>query len=854
MIPLRIEVKNFRAIPSADIDFSDITLAAVVGRNGAGKSSLFTGAPNFALFGETVSGSADDAVRAGETECAVTLAFEHQGSDYRVIRTRSKSVRGKSGLELQRRANDGDSGSKIGSFTWTSLSGATIRETQEKIERLIGLNAETFTSTSMIMQGRSNEFTAKAPGQRKAILGRILGLDMYEELREGAKKRAGDAEKKLFVLKEEISRLDEEIMSIRDAGMDTIAATENEIISKNMDVEHLESELRELQSALDGAAKTRDERREKTRAAEELRQRAQETADRAAGANEVIDRIDAFLSKEAELAEKARRNEEMKLLRAGLEGKIARHGQLKNDIAALSEEIISFESERDRLADKLSQIRQILERKPRYEEAAAEYAILEREAEQDARKSETASEIEAEINRREKERLNLSSDLKSNELLRRAAVEKAARLEKSGCVNLAAAEESPCAFLRDAIEAKRKLPALEAEEKELSAGMLKMETEIKEAKGTLELLGYSKSAAAARNERMKKLRPAVDKLPRFADEEERAAELAERVGSCAANIAGYSEKHKTLVDEIALLDKDLANVPNIEHEIAGTEAAVKELAEIPAHKERRNALVEKELDCEREHVNLLEKISAVERELESMPEPDTDELEEKIGGKAAILSISKRELNELHMKLGSLKKAQEDAQNSTAKIKELESERKPLARSLVRWQTLERAFSRNGIPALIIENAVPELERISNEILGQMSNGEHNLRFETQRELKSKDGIAETLDIIVSDWHGERPYETLSGGEASRVDLAIRIAISELLANRAGNKIEWLTMDETFSNQDAEHKELVIKSIKRVSDRFKKVIVITHDESLLGAFPQVINLSKDDAGLEVLVA
>jgi exonuclease SbcC len=149
---------------------------------------------------------------------------------------------------------------------------------------------------------------------------------------------------------------------------------------------------------------------------------------------------------------------------------------------------------------------------------------------------------------------------------------------------------------------------------------------------------------------------------------------------------------------------------------------------------------------------------------------------------------------------------------------------------------------------------VPELERIANEILSQMSNGEHNLRFETQRELKSKDGVAETLDIIVSDWHGSRPYETFSGGEASRCDLAIRIAISELLANRAGNKIEWLTMDETFSNQDYEHKELVIEAIKRVSGRFKKVIVITHDESLLGAFPQVINLSRNDAEVEVLAA
>jgi exonuclease SbcC len=61
--------------------------------------------------------------------------------------------------------------------------------------------------------------------------------------------------------------------------------------------------------------------------------------------------------------------------------------------------------------------------------------------------------------------------------------------------------------------------------------------------------------------------------------------------------------------------------------------------------------------------------------------------------------------------------------------------------------------------------------------------------------------MAETLNIIVGDWAGERIYETYSGGEQLRIDFAIRFALVELLARRAGAKVDWLTIDEGFGSQ-----------------------------------------------------
>ena len=100
---------------------------------------------------------------------------------------------------------------------------------------------------------------------------------------------------------------------------------------------------------------------------------------------------------------------------------------------------------------------------------------------------------------------------------------------------------------------------------------------------------------------------------------------------------------------------------------------------------------------------------------------------------------------------------------------------------------------------------------------------------------------------------GARPYETFSGGEQLRIDFAIRFALAELLARRAGSRIEWLVIDEGLGSQDKEHRELVLEAIRNVAGRFRKVLVITHVEEAQGAFPQQIRFERTDDGVEITV-
>ena len=108
--------------------------------------------------------------------------------------------------------------------------------------------------------------------------------------------------------------------------------------------------------------------------------------------------------------------------------------------------------------------------------------------------------------------------------------------------------------------------------------------------------------------------------------------------------------------------------------------------------------------------------------------------------------------------------------------------------------------------------------------------------------------MIETLDIKISDDLGTRNYEMFSGGEAFRINFAIRIALSKLLARRAGAPLPTLIIDEGFGTQDSVGIERIKEAINSIQEDFDKIIVITHIEELRDAFPTRINVTKTAEG------
>jgi len=87
-----------------------------------------------------------------------------------------------------------------------------------------------------------------------------------------------------------------------------------------------------------------------------------------------------------------------------------------------------------------------------------------------------------------------------------------------------------------------------------------------------------------------------------------------------------------------------------------------------------------------------------------------------------------------------------------------------------------------------------------------------------------------------------------SGGEAFRIDFAIRIALSRMMARRAGAQLRSLFMDEGFGTQDARGREHLVAAINSIQDDFDLILVITHIDELKEAFPARIEVTKTSKG------
>lgn len=178
------------------------------------------------------------------------------------------------------------------------------------------------------------------------------------------------------------------------------------------------------------------------------------------------------------------------------------------------------------------------------------------------------------------------------------------------------------------------------------------------------------------------------------------------------------------------------------------------------------------------------------------------------------------------------------------------------------YQELAQAFGKNGIQALMIENVLPQLEAETNRILNRLSGNQLHVQFITQRSHRREQSrsakakgfqakFIETLDILIADPQGTRPYETYSGGEAFRVNFAIRLALSRLLAQRSGTALQMLIIDEGFGTQDAEGCDRLIAAITAIAPDFACILTVTHVPHFKEAFQTRIEVIKTETGSQL---
>lgn len=262
MRPLRLDLAGFTVFrEETTVDFTDADFFALVGPTGSGKSSILD-AICFALYGQVPrwgsSRGIASALAPSANEARVRLVFESAGSRYvatRVVRRDARGAvkTGNAGLQLMppgfdvTRLDTGMSPDDLGEV----LAG-TPAEMEQAVLDAVGLPYEQFTTCVLLPQGRFADFLHAKPATRQQILVNLLGLHVYEQVREKATARAAAAEAA-------VAAVDQLLGGLADADTAAVASAVAQVEAMQALTATVEAALPELEQARRGVASAADQ-------------------------------------------------------------------------------------------------------------------------------------------------------------------------------------------------------------------------------------------------------------------------------------------------------------------------------------------------------------------------------------------------------------------------------------------------------------------------------------------------------------------------------------------------------------------------------------------------------------------
>ena len=851
MIPVRLTVENFKCYRQnvPPLHLGGIHIACLTGANGHGKSSLLD-AIAWALWGDAVHRPQEELVHSGEQDMRVELEFiaeghtygEGQGQLYRVIRRYSKGRGARAGstdLQLQIATGSPSLAAAVSPATqlagnadafadpseantvaaeqpvaalldvedergtrWREAGGDTVRETEAAIRRLVRMNYDTFVNSAFLVQGRANEFTTKRPADRQRVLGEILGLGFYERLMERARRKVREISAESRLLEGQLQAWSQQLERRTEHEVQ-LPEAQSKLVANSEALKQAE----ELANSLRGQAESLRARRKEL---EDLASRVALESEELQHLREQASLHSRRVSEWERLSERRDAIQEayQRLTEVRLRGQDA--GQRQVPFARLQERMTPLEQRAGSLAALETDIAA----------AGQEHSALEeREKALDSQR--------LELQDLEVKEQTLSTD---NQRLRSEM--QALR----GKVDMLTEEEAKCplcgtdlgeegkAHIQAEYEAQGKALAQQYRQNEVA--LTQASPRRKEIAATV--AGESESLQQAKRTLLGRLAALKQQM----DEALSAPHQLEAIRRDLTDLGYDPEAHQHLKEEIEKL------LP-VENEYRLLEQAVSAL---PEEKDNLNRIAALAIRREDDIAQAKQEIEAIRKETASL-----DKLEHQYAA-AEVERRSRQEEYQLLMgQVQHLEFMLKQYSETDLKRKEAEAKLKELSEKQELYEQLVTAFGRTGVQALLVESALPELEAEANRLLGRMTDNAMHLTLNTQR-LAQRGEPVETLEIKVADTLGTRSYETFSGGEAFRINLALRIALSKLLAQRSGAPLPTLFIDEGFGTQDTTGRERILDVIQSIADDFERILVITHMDEMKESFPVRIEVEKKEDG------
>lgn len=898
MIPQKLHIKNFLSYGPVlqTIDFTNYALICLSGKNGHGKSALLD-AMTWALWGQArkISGAAkadQGLLRLGQTQMLVIFDFLLNGKTYRIKREYMETY-GKPISVLEFGMVD------VETDTLIPLTDKTIRTTQEKIEQTVRLDFDSFSNSAFLRQGSSNEFSKKSPKDRKQILANILGLDQYEIIRARALEKTKDAHSKktvLTTLQEKRSQelttqttLDTELANLT-AQMHILERTETELLTQQHNYgtqrsaydekqKHYHNFSFQIQQLTTTSTTQKNQLRQLLAQWRLINSKKQSLR----SIQHLEHKKNATIAAIAQHQKMFQENLECRQTLLLLTQQIHAVEQLHKDEHTKKQHILQIELER-LLAEHKNQLQQLSKHKESTAQCTKEIATIDENIiiHQKAllkitQKPDAIACAEMHLEKRKAayQQFVLLGNWINNELNSLSHKKKLVHEDDPSCPlceqNLSASRrrflkvnfEKQESFLTHRLcRLKRIIPTL----KDI---LIAQHTQITKDKECLQnATTLSLKIHDLQTEKQKITAQTTTINTAYQELDIHIAAQTEAISTKKLQIKNLAttehlkdSNYQELIVTKQSLEKQLQNHIYDEHSYKKDQELLKTIELQLMEYES----LQKEIALQENRKNDISALCVSLKQLQSELRT-IEKKRDELGDLTAQLQLLEQQEINLKNQYAVLTKDKElllqtkgSIENQQKRLttlqKEFEQEKISIAQLetiIEDYQIIATATGKDGIQALLIEEAIPEIEQEANYLLSRLTNNQAQIFIESLRDLK-KGGTKETLDIKISDQVGIRPYELFSGGEAFRIDFALRIAISKLLARRAGTALQLLIIDEGFGSQDEEGLGYIMDALHKIQDDFSKIIIVSHLPSMKDQFPVQFLIEKGIQGSTVSI-
>lgn len=795
MIINTLRLENYKQYGRLELEFQE-GLVGIVGRNGAGKSTLFE-AILYCLFGRDESDKAHIRSVFADPKATVSLALAFSlGLERFEVR---REFRGKTltvGAELYK--ND-------------ALIAKGVAPVNGEIERLLGMERETFKRSVFSGQTELAELSNLKKGDRKVKVRRMLGLDTLDDIQSRINRDLNDLSNQIAGQRQNL--LAETAVQVLEAEIEDFSK-----LLKNNALQ-LEAARKNLQAA---EAKHRAEK-QKFDEAEQQRARHNTLEQALAQLRERLANLlrhrDNLLQKQRELAALREKTEARRAEFSAFETEKKTLRQLEK----ISQNKVNQEAYRLQINDLLEPLAEATARLEKIKHELAERTTLQAAlAEQQTLAAAAEQEIEAK--RAEYQELDGEAKVLKSQLEERR--EKIAGLRKIGktgtcptCFQpLLEAYDDVLAQLTTEIETiqNQRLVALEAQKSALAETGKQRKNQQTEILRTLENLqrrhdrlsdlGKQKIKEENDLQRLEAQRVKIELILREIGEvdfdEAQYSALKTRLDAAEPHYRQWQNDLNYLEREAPVTQKDLGN----------TTAAIAETEQSAAQK--TGELAQTGFDMSR-----------------------YEAVKQTVTNFAEVLRAQSGAVNELEKTGLSLEhdsRQRRDKLRANAQILARISDKLADADDLEKLQKMLGAFKNE-----ILEKISPAISREASELFSRITHG----KYESIR-------VDENFDFSIADGGVFYPIERFSGGEIDLANFCLRIAVTKAIAelNGSGQGVEFLAFDEIFGSQDEERRHEIMLALHYLREQFRQIYIVSHIESLRDYFDAILEVKSAPEG------